>query len=159
MNTSGIVQQPDMRNLLELPQDEMMQELQRVGAMNSSPPLVRSSHLKNKDTGMVFAWNPLLAEQRDIMVNCDINGNTDPEAWEPTVDHREYSTDERDAAYWAARDSVVRQAMDMSGTYVQSLQESSIPQTNRVPGDVQPLDQYYSKMAKDVQKLNDSLEF
>lgn len=159
MQSSGIVQQPDMRNLLKLPQDEMFQAFQRSGAVNAAPPLVRSTHLKNKNTGVVFPWNPLLAEQRDIMVNCDVHGNTDPVAWQDAVNPEPYTEEDRDRDYWAARESVVKQAMQLSGGYEQSLQASSIPQNNRIPGDVEPLDKYYERLAADVKKLQESLEF
>lgn len=171
MNTSGMITKPDMRNLLNLPQDDMVEALQRTGAMNAQPPLVRSSHLKNKVTGLVLPWNPLIAEQRDIMENCDANGNTDPSAWEGTVDMREYTEADRDADYWAARESVVQQAMQMTDGYAHSLQTSEIPKRNRhVPDDVQtyesfsPLQQNSSlgsgdRLAKQMDFLNQALEF
>lgn len=69
--------------------------MKSMGAKNVDPPLVHSSHVKNVKTGLVLPWNEMLAEQRDIMVNCDAYGNTDPSAWMPTVIDGELSDDDR----------------------------------------------------------------
>lgn len=63
-------------------QDAIMSEL---GAVNTGPALARSSHLKNIKTGRVFPWTEILAEQRDILVNCDANGNTDEASWRASM--------------------------------------------------------------------------
>lgn len=65
--------------------ENALEEMRRLGAMNAAPPLAPSTHLKNKITGVVLPWTPGLAEMRDILVNCDANGNTDPAAWQRTV--------------------------------------------------------------------------
>lgn len=62
-----------------------MEEMRKLGAKNAAPPLAPSTHLKNIKTGIIFPWTAALAEQRDILVNCDVNGNTDPAAWQKTV--------------------------------------------------------------------------
>lgn len=71
--------------------------MRAMGAKNVDPPLARSPFLKNINTGLILPWSPGLAEQRDIMVNCDASGNTDPSAWECAVNHVEYSAAEQDA--------------------------------------------------------------
>lgn len=59
--------------------------LRQMGVMNVDPPLPHSPCLKNIRTGVVLPWNELLAQQRDLVVCCDENGDTDPAAWEPKV--------------------------------------------------------------------------
>lgn len=71
------------------------ERMAEMGARNAAPPLPRSSHLKNVKTGLIFPWSPGMAEQRDLLVNCDASGNTDPAAWQATVNPVEYSEDER----------------------------------------------------------------
>lgn len=157
METTGFIQKPDPRNILDLPQDDMMRALETTGAMNAAPALARSTHLKNKVTGIVLPWNPLLAEQRDIMENCDANGNTDPAAWEGTVNPEEYTEEDRERDYWDARNTVVREAMRMQTPYRTSPHETSIPKSDgqRLPRDVQTLDEYYDQL----NKLDRELEF
>lgn len=58
-----------------------MAEMSKLGAVNAAPPLAPSTHLINKNTGVIFPWSPALAEQRDVLLNCDENGNTDPAVW------------------------------------------------------------------------------
>lgn len=148
MQTGGYITQPDPRNILNLPNDdEMMRALESAGAMNSVPPLQRSSHLKNIQTGVVMPWNPLLAEQRDIMVNCDRTGNTDPAAWASTVVDEELAASEQEKLYWEARQSIVTQAMHMSDRYKTSNMETNIPQGNhRIPDDVKPYHDYTDEL-------------
>lgn len=64
---------------------ERSQMFKAMGVMNAEPPLPHSPCLKNVRTGIVLPWNELLAAQRDLVVCCDENGNTDPEAWESKV--------------------------------------------------------------------------
>lgn len=63
--------------------NDRVAKMRELGAVNAAPPLAPSTHLKNKFTGVIFPWSAALAEQRDILVNCDESGNTDPEAWQP----------------------------------------------------------------------------
>lgn len=62
-----------------------VEEMRKLGAKNAVPPLAPSTHLKNITTGLIFPWTAALAEQRDILVNCDENGNTDPAVWKKTM--------------------------------------------------------------------------
>lgn len=59
--------------------------LRRIGAKNVDPPLPRSAYLRNKKTGVVFAWSEMFALQTELMECCDRFGNTDPDAWMPDV--------------------------------------------------------------------------
>lgn len=59
--------------------------MRQMGVMNADPPLPHSPCLKNIRTGVVLPWNELLAQQKDLVVCCDEDGNTDPAAWEPKV--------------------------------------------------------------------------
>lgn len=65
--------------------DNAVEEMRKLGAKNVTPPLAPSTHLKNIKTGIIFPWTAALAEQRDILVNCDENGNTDPAVWQKTM--------------------------------------------------------------------------
>lgn len=162
MQSSGFINMPDPRNILNLPsqEDTMLQTLADTKAINAGPVLCRSSHLKNKISGLVLPWNPLLAEQRDIMVNCDAYGNTDPAAWQGTVIDEEYTDDDRDRDYWAARETVVKQAMDISSKHYSDPHATSIPTVDATPPEgVTSLDAYYQKMEAKVQELDKALEF
>lgn len=80
------VAQPDYSRILDAAAKGSLPEaLQNAGAINADAPLPRSSHLKNIKTGIVFPYMERMAQMRDVMVNCDQFGNTDPAAWEPTV--------------------------------------------------------------------------
>lgn len=81
--------------------------MQAMGAQNVSPPLPRSAYLKNKNTGVILPWSAGLAEQRDIMVNCDANGNTDPAAWSHSVAPVGDKIAEREALHRAAEEAVL----------------------------------------------------
>lgn len=75
--------------------ENAMDEMRKLGAMNAAPPLAPSTHLKNRITGVILPWTPGLAEMRDILVNCDEYGNTDPAAWKKTA-RREEDIPDRD---------------------------------------------------------------
>lgn len=77
--------------------ENRIESMRAMGATNVDPPLARSSFLKNTRTGLVLPWSQGLAEQRDIMVNCDVNGNTDPAAWASSVNPVDYDPDEQNA--------------------------------------------------------------
>lgn len=64
--------------------DNSTEALRSLGARNVDP-LAPSTHLKNIHTGVIFPWSPALAEHRDILVNCDASGNTDPAVWKRTA--------------------------------------------------------------------------
>ena len=57
----------------------------QMGAQNCDPPLQHSPFLRNKKTGAILPWEPILAEQTEILECCDAYGNTDPAAWQPLV--------------------------------------------------------------------------
>jgi len=86
---------PNTGAIFDMDDNARIAYMKSMGAKNVDPPLVHSSHVKNIKTGLILPWNEMLAEQRDIMVNCDANGNTDPAAWLPTVEVGEISDDER----------------------------------------------------------------
>lgn len=65
--------------------DNATAEMRKLGAVNAAPPLAPSTHLKNIKTGIIFPWSAALAEQRDILVNCDASGNTDPAVWKQSM--------------------------------------------------------------------------
>lgn len=63
------------------------QLMRQMGVANLDPPLPHSPCLKIIKTGRVLPWNELLAEQHDLVVCCDENGNTDEAAWKDKVQH------------------------------------------------------------------------
>lgn len=77
-------------------------KMRKMGATNAAPPLAPSTHLKNKVTGIIFPWTAALAEQRDILVNCDEFGNTDPAAWKNTMLTDEQVAEQSDLSKIAA---------------------------------------------------------
>lgn len=76
--------------ILDQPIEDTVAHLKAMGVRNTEPPLPHSAFLKNQKTGLILPWTIDLAEQRDIMVNCDANGNTDPAAWAASVVHEPY---------------------------------------------------------------------
>lgn len=76
-------------------EEERVTMLKNMGAKNCDPPLPHSQYVRNKKTGVVLPWNPLLADQTEILECCDENGNTDPKAWKSQVVHDDFlSADE-----------------------------------------------------------------
>lgn len=86
--------------------ENRVEALRAMGATNADPPLVRSAYLKNIKTGLILPWTAGLAEQRDIMINCDVNGNTDPAAWMSSVNTVAYNQAEQDALMQQAMSSI-----------------------------------------------------
>lgn len=86
--------------------ENRVENLRALGAQNTEPPLPRSAFLKNTKTGLILPWSLGLAEQRDIMVNCDAYGNTDPSAWMNTVNEQDYTPEEHAALMQAAYQAV-----------------------------------------------------
>lgn len=162
MQASNMYQPSDLKSLFNRTPNEIMNTLERAGEASGAVGrtlLARSSHLKNNRTGMVFPWSELLAEQTDIMVNCDASGNTDPEAWGPTVNPVEYSEDEKDQLYWAARTSAICHVEDMNAAYQQRKDgENPIPSGVNIPMDAAPLDEYYAKLNASVDRINEALK-
>lgn len=124
---------PNTGAIFDMNDNERIAYMKSMGAKNVDPPLVRSSHVKNIKTGIVFPWNEMLAEQRDIMVNCDANGNTDPAAWLPTVEVGDISDDERmDLLH--ARSLSIAQGNDMaSGFRDETVVDPNKPQQQGYP--------------------------
>lgn len=128
--------------------------MRAMGAINIDPPLARSSHLKNIKTGLVLPWSPGLAEQRDIMVNCDANGNTDTAAWAGTVNPVGYTESEQDA--------LMQQAM----TAITGYRKHEVPMPSQemnapvvFPHSAKPLDEYMAEAnAAVVNSLDAMLE-
>ena len=82
--------------------------LEHLGVKNSTPPLAHSPCLKNKKTGIILPWTPMLAEQRDILECCDEQGKTDPAAWQDKV-QEDSSEDERELMAAALNEATYRQ--------------------------------------------------
>lgn len=124
-----------------------VEAMRAMGAKNVDPPLARSAYLKNIHTGLILPWSPGLAEQRDIMVNCDANGNTDAAAWANTVNPVEYNAQEQDV--------LMQRAM----TAIAGYQQHEIPMPSQemnppvvFPMDAKPLDEFMAE--KNAQVIN-----
>lgn len=117
-----------------------IESMRAMGAKNVDPPLARSAYLKNVKTGLVLPWSQGLAEQRDIMVNCDVNGNTDPAVWMSTVNHAEYTKEEQDALMQRAMTAI-------SGHNQHEIPMSSAEMNQPVvfPNGARPLDEYMAE--------------
>lgn len=123
-----------------------------LGAKNIEPPLPRSSHLKNKKTGLVFPWNDMLAEQRDIMENCDASGNTDQSAWMPTVINEEFDADayKQEMAAASLKALTVSEGLQQGYMHLDSRDRLMTPDPAKMPFDAVPFD--------DLKVLLDDLE-
>lgn len=127
---------PSNAAIFDLNDNERIAYMKSMGAKNVDPPLVRSSHVKNVKTGLVLPWNEMLAEQRDILVNCDAYGNTDPSAWLPTVEIGEISEDER-MELLHARSLNIAQGNNMaSGFRDETMVDPNQPQQQGYPAGV-----------------------
>lgn len=114
--------------------------MRAMGAKNVDPPLARSAYLKNTKTGLVLPWSQGLAEQRDIMVNCDAQGNTDPAAWSPTINPASYTPAEQDA--------LMQRAMSAIAGYRQHevpVPSQEMNQPVVFPHDAKPLEEYFAE--------------
>ena len=85
----------DPSSIMDIDDDQARLAMMRqMGVANVDPPLPHSPCLKNIRTGRVLPWNELLAAQRDLVVCCDEDGNTDEAVWGPKVIKNELSTAE-----------------------------------------------------------------
>ena len=109
MNQSATtVGNQDVSTVFNLNSEERAGFLEHLGVKNATPPLAHSPCLKNKKTGIILPWNPMLAEQRDILECCDEQGNTDPAAWQDKV-QEDSSEDERELMAAALSEATSRQ--------------------------------------------------
>nr|DAM10816.1 MAG TPA: hypothetical protein [Caudoviricetes sp.] len=99
----------DVSTVFNLNSEERAGFLEHLGVKNATPPLAHSPCLKNKKTGIILPWNPMLAEQRDILECCDKQGNTDPAAWQDKV-QEDSSEDERELMAAALNEATSRQS-------------------------------------------------
>lgn len=127
------------------------QYMRDLGATNIAPPLVRSTHLRNKKTGMIFPWNDMLAEQRDIMENCDEHGNTDPAAWMPQVNPEDFDQEayRQEMAAASLKAMTVSRGMQQGYMHIDS-RDRLVPDPVEFPHKAVPFD--------DLQKLLDMVE-
>lgn len=120
--------------------DNRVEAMRAMGAKNVDPPLARSPFLKNINTGLVLPWSDGLAEQRDIMVNCDAFGNTDPAYWASAVNPEAYSKGEHD--------ELMRQALGAIHGYQQHEAISPGVEMNQpavFPEGAKPMDEYFAE--------------
>lgn len=91
--------------------------MKALGAKNLDPPLARSTHLKIISNGRILPYDEILAEQNDLVQNCDQYGNTDPAAWGPQVDYTAVDPDAQRIAMARAQEAVLSQALHMTNTH------------------------------------------
>lgn len=124
--------------------------MKSLGATNVDPPLPRSAFLKNIKTGVVLPWTPGLADQRDIMVNCDAEGNTDPVAWAASVDQRAYSPEEQQQLFDLAKAQLIKQVDKHRANMPQG--SDAAPNDTTLPYGAERMDVFLSR------KSNESLD-
>ena len=86
----------DPRLLLDVPEDQRLELMKRMGVADTDPQLPHSPALKVKKTGIIYPWLEILANQPDRFVCCDVDGNEDEAVWGPkvvktTISNRELS--------------------------------------------------------------------
>lgn len=129
-------------------EDRQLAYMRSLGAKNLDPPLLPSSHLKLIKSGHVVPYDPILAIQTSLVVNCDAYGNTDPMAWLPTVRNVEEDPVEARARIVAAQAEVMAQALSITATHKQphvdysprpmELPHGAVMSTEVAPAPVQP---------------------
>lgn len=119
-----------------------VEAMRAMGAKNVDPPLPRSAYLKNTKTGVVLPWTQGLACMRDLMVNCDANGNTDPATWAHTVIQGDYSPEEQQALLDEAKKQFVQQA----ATYAVPVPQPA-PNDAPLPFNAEPMDHFFEKQS------------
>lgn len=131
---------------------DLADALTNAGAQNAKPPLPHSAYLKNLKTGLVFPYMERMAQMSDIMANCDINGNTDPAAWQSSV--------VEDADYDPQEEAIKLQSavLAMDTRLKQSQQEAPVlndPAIRKLPYDAEFFDR--QTMNQESERLLDQL--
>lgn len=155
MNQSATtVGNQDVSTVFNLNSEERAGFLEHLGVKNATPPLAHSPCLKNKKTGIILPWNPMLAEQRDILECCDEQGNTDPAAWQDKV-QEDSSEDERELMAAALNEATSRQnkiAQEKMSSFRSTMKKMDQPAQS---------DQYGDEAVpyEDIEKLMSKAEF
>lgn len=155
MNQSATtVGNQDVSTVFKLNSEERAGFLEHLGVKNATPPLAHSPCLKNKKTGIILPWNPMLAEQRDILECCDEQGNTDPAAWQDKV-QEDSSEDERELMAAALSEATSRQnkiAQEKMSSFRSTMKKMDQPAQS---------DQYGDEAVpyEDIEKLMSKAEF
>ena len=144
----------DVSTVFNLNSEERAGFLEHLGVKNATPPLAHSPCLKNKKTGIILPWNPMLAEQRDILECCDEQGNTDPAAWQDKVQEGS-SEDERELMAAALNEATSRQnkiAQEGMSSFRSTMKKMDQPAQS---------DQYGDEAVpyEDIEKLMSKAEF
>lgn len=85
MLNASTIRHDDPKRVFDLQDADRAAFFKQMGARNCDPPLPHSPCLRNKQTGAILPWEPILSEQTEILECCDEEGNTDPAAWMPKV--------------------------------------------------------------------------
>lgn len=144
----------DVSTVFNLNSEERAGFLEHLGVKNATPPLAHSPCLKNKKTGIILPWNPMLAEQRDILECCDEQGNTDPAAWQDKV-QEDSPEDERELMAAALNEATSRQntiAQEKMSSFRSTMKKMDQPAQS---------DQYGDEAVpyEDIEKLMSKAEF
>lgn len=144
----------DVSTVFNLNSEERAGFLEHLGVKNATPPLAHSPCLKNKKTGIILPWNPMLAEQRDILECCDEQGNTDPVAWQDKV-QEDSSEDERELMAAALNEATSRQnkiAQEKMSSFRSTMMKMDQPEQSGQYGDE-------AVPYEDIEKLMSKAEF
>ena len=144
----------DVSTVFNLNSEERAGFLEHLGVKNATPPLAHSPCLKNKKIGIILPWNPMLAEQRDILECCEEQGNTGPAAWQDKV-QEDSSEDERELMAAALNEATSRQntiAQEKMSSFRSTMKKMDQPAQS---------DQYGDEAVpyEDIEKLMSKAEF
>lgn len=130
---------------------ERVNWMRSMGAKNVNPPLAHTKFVRIKANGRVLPWNSLLADQTELVENCDEHGNTDKAAWENDI-----VTDELDSigedeqqllAMEKSRRTAQIQAEQIQSEYRAEDAVSVEPRPVELPPDIVPYDRVQDLMA------------
>lgn len=110
------VPQGSYDQIFDMSEENRIAYMKSLGAKNLDPPLPHSSHLKNRTTGVIYPWCEELAEQGDIMVCCDADGDENPDAWGPTV-MPDFQEADKSELLAQARADILVQASKVQGKF------------------------------------------
>lgn len=113
------------RLVLDVPDEQRLDLMRKMGVANTEPQLPHSPALKSKKTGAIFPWLEILANQSDQFVCCDIDGNEDENVWGPKVVLT--NIDNRELSIMAQAQALQRRVMDsVQAPYRESEQKSPL---------------------------------
>jgi hypothetical protein len=123
---------------------ERVNWMRSMGAKNVNPPLEHTKFVRIKANGRILPWNPLLADQTELVENCDKDGNTDRAAWEQDIIADELDAISEDEQQLMAMEKSRRtaqiQAEQLQSEYRAEDAVSVEPRPTELPPDIVPYD-------------------